>query len=153
VGTALARLLGWEFVEGDDFHPRSNIEKMQHGIPLTDQDRQPWLQRLRRRLLALNRAGKSAVLTCSALKASYRTYLHEEVPGLRMVYLRGNQDTIRTRLQQRSGHFMPATLLPSQFATLEESGDGLTVDVERPLEAIVQEILDSISDDGGRRKD
>ena len=132
VGQLLARELRWEFFDGDDFHPAENIEKMKRGIPLTNEDRWPWLDRLRQLIERCLAAQENAVITCSALKRAYRDHLHvsEEV---RFVFLRASRARIVEQLQRRRGHFMPATLLDSQFADLEEpepDEPALMVDVE-----------------------
>ena len=120
VGRLLASALGWRFYEGDDFHPRANIDKMQRGIPLTDDDRWPWLQALRQVIDACQAQGTSAVMACSALKQTYRDYLMHGCDEVKLVYLKGSYALLYQRLAQRRGHFMPAGLLTSQFATLEE---------------------------------
>ncbi|BDR52344.1 gluconokinase [Bombiscardovia nodaiensis] len=113
----LAKRLGWELAEGDDFHSQANINKMSHGIPLTDQDRWPWLDRIRSWIDDHKQAGKPAIVTCSALKRSYRSKL--TVPGLAFVYLEGDYNTILARMQARKGHYMKPDMLRSQFDTLE----------------------------------
>lgn len=120
VAALLAAALGWQFQEGDDLHPPANVEKMHGGTPLTDADRLPWLQRIAAEIDAWRAAGQSGVVTCSALKRSYRDIIIGERPEVRLVYLRGSFDLIRRRLAARHEHFMPAALLESQFATLEE---------------------------------
>ncbi len=119
LGQLLADDLGWKFYEGDDFHSQANFDKMSAGTPLTDQDRQPWLESLRGLIERCLAAKKNAILTCSALKKSYRDHLrvNEEV---RFVYLRGSYKLIADQLRQRQGHFMNPELLQSQFDTLEE---------------------------------
>jgi gluconokinase len=119
VGKLLAERLGWQFYEADDFHPAANIAKMKQGNPLTDEDRQPWLEKLRQLIEQCLAEQKDAVLACSALKKAYRDRLRvtEEV---RFVYLRASRERVAEQLQGRRGHFMPATLLDSQFADLEE---------------------------------
>ncbi len=139
VGRALAEELQWRFADGDDFHSPANIAKMHSGIPLTDEDRLPWLQSLQdfiRRCLA---SGESVVLACSALKASYRKFLRVD-PRVKLVYLRGNMDLITQRLLSRQGHYMNPHLLRSQFETLEEPTDILTVDAGLPVADIAQQI-------------
>lgn len=131
VGRMLAQDLGWPFYEGDEFHPQPNVEKMQAGIPLTDEDRKLWLERLSELIAGLTRAGQSAVLTCSALKAQYRRRLRDAsvIEGaVRLVYLRVSPEEAGLRIQRRVGHFMPASLIASQFAALEEPTSALTVD-------------------------
>ena len=139
IGQLLARRLGWSFFDGDDFHPAANIEKMRRGQPLTDEDRSGWLSALAALIHEQARQNQSAVIACSALKQSYRDRLQTE--DVRFVYLRGSLDVIETRMQQRAGHYMPPSLLASQFATLEEPQNALTVDVDQPPERIVAEII------------
>jgi carbohydrate kinase (thermoresistant glucokinase family) len=117
-GKALAADLGWTFLEGDDFHPPANIEKMHHGIPLTDADRWPWLAAIAAAMTDERRAGRSVVVACSALKKSYRDSLRGQEP-LTILFLKVDADILRQRLTHRVGHFMPASLLDSQLATLE----------------------------------
>jgi gluconokinase len=120
IGAALARALGVDFVEGDEYHPAENVERMSRGIPLTDDDRAGWLRALAMRIREAKDAGTGLVLTCSALKRSYRDVLRAEAGELRFVYLRGPRGLIAERLASRRGHFMPASLLDSQLATLQE---------------------------------
>jgi gluconokinase len=131
IGKYLAEDLGWPFYDGDTFHPRANIDKMSQGIPLTDGDRGPWLSRLRNLITKLLNANEKAVLTCSALKKSYRDSLKGDREGLRIVYLKGDHDMVQCRLQSRKEHFFDADLLASQFNTLEEPEDVLTVDASQ----------------------
>jgi gluconokinase len=129
----LARRLGWEFQEGDELHPPANVAKMSRGEPLTDQDRQPWLEAIGRWLDDCRARGCHAVLTCSALRRSYRDLLRAGRPGLVFCHVTAPADTIRDRLEHRRGHYMPPSLLPSQLATLEPLGDdepGVTVAAE-----------------------
>ena len=140
VGQLLARELGWEFYEADDFHSVDNVEKMKRGVPLTDEDRQPWLGRLRKLIGRCLAAGENAVLACSALKKAYRDRLRvsEEV---KFVFLRGNRERISEQLQHRRGHFMNPALLESQFEDLEEprsSEQVLTVDLGGSPRDLVQ---------------
>ncbi len=120
IGSALARALGVDFVEGDDYHPAENIERMSSGIPLTDEDRAQWLRSLAGRIREANNAATGLVMTCSALKRSYRDVLRTEARELRFVFLKGQKALIAARLAGRRGHYMPPSLLDSQFATLEE---------------------------------
>ncbi|TSD95644.1 gluconokinase [Skermania sp. ID1734] len=117
LGRLLAQRLGWDFQEGDDLHPAANIAKMPAGIPLTDADRWPWLDRVAAWIRERLEAGQSGVVACSALKRSYRDVLRGK--GVRFVYLHGERDAIAARLAARRGHYMPAALLDSQFAALE----------------------------------
>jgi gluconokinase len=141
VGKLLAEALGAEFVEGDTYHPPANIAKMRRGIPLDDGDRRPWLDALSAEIDRWLAAEKTVVLACSALKRSYRDLLARGHPEVRFVYLKGAEPLLRARLERRRGHYMPASLLASQLATLEEPEDAITVDVSAPPEAIVADIL------------
>lgn len=141
VGKLLAEAPDWSFVEGDDFHPPENVEKMKAGIPLSDEDRQPWLQSLRRRIDEACERGEHVVLACSALKDEYRDYLEENDPDcVHYVYLHGSEQLIRQRLEQRKGHFMDPDLLRSQLETLEPPEEALKVDIAPAPEAIAAEI-------------
>lgn len=141
VGKLLADQLGWSFIEADDSHPAANIDKMQRGIPLNDEDRRPWLDALRRRVAEACGAGENAVLACSALKHSYQHYLEGHDDGcVHYVYLRGSEEVIAQRLAQRKGHFMDPHLLRSQFETLEPPARAIEVDIGAPPEAIAGEV-------------
>jgi gluconokinase len=120
IGSALARSLGVEFVEGDAFHTEENVKRMASGIALTDEDRAPWLRSIAARLRAAKDAGTGLVVSCSALKRSYRDLLRAEAGEVRFIFLKGARVLIAERLATRSGHYMPASLLDSQFAALEE---------------------------------
>ena len=122
VAAGVAREKGWLLLEGDAFHPPTNIAKMQAGTPLTDADRWPWLHAIAAREDELRAAGQSAVVACSALKRAYRDILIGQRPDAVLVYLRGSKALITERLKARKGHFMPPGLLDSQFDTLEEPG-------------------------------
>jgi carbohydrate kinase (thermoresistant glucokinase family) len=122
IGLAFARSLGVEFVEGDDFHPEENLKRMASGIALTDEDRAPWLRSIGARLRAAKEAGTGLVVSCSALKRSYRDLLRAEAGDVRFMFLKGSRALIAERLATRSRHFMPPSLLDSQFAALEEPG-------------------------------
>jgi gluconokinase len=119
VGALLAQRLGAEFIEGDSLHPPSNVAKMAAGTPLTDADREGWLQTIAAQLGAAHAADRSLVVSCSALKRAYRDTLRASAPELRFVYLQGDFDLLGARVAARSGHYMPASLLASQFAALE----------------------------------
>jgi gluconokinase len=142
IGRLLARELGWHFIEADDFHPAANIEKMHSGRPLTDEDRWPWLDRLREQIKRSLAARENAVLACSALKRAYRERLH--VCGeVKFVFLRGDYALIKEQLSQRRGHFMNPALLRSQFADLEEpktDEDVLTIELGGTPRELVEEI-------------
>jgi gluconokinase len=140
VGRLLALQLGWEFADGDDYHPAANVEKMRNGIPLTDADRAPWLETLRALIAGWIAARKNAVLACSALKGVYRESL-QIGPEVQVVYLRGTPQLLRQRLRTRVGHFMTERMLESQLAALEEPEDAVVVDVDWAPARIVAEIL------------
>jgi len=120
VAALLAARLGWRYREGDDLHPRENVEKMRGGTPLTDADRMPWLAKIAGEIDDWRARGESGVLTCSALKRAYRDIIIGERAEVGLVYLRGSQDLIARRMAARHEHFMPTALLSSQFATLQE---------------------------------
>ena len=120
IGAAFARALGVEFVEGDTYHPAENVKKMAAGTPLTDADREGWLRALAERLGDAERAGTGLVMSCSALKRSYRNMLRAQATDLRFVFLKGPRPLLAERLAGRRGHFMPPSLLESQLTTLEE---------------------------------
>jgi len=139
IGTSLAKRMGWEFVDADDFHPLGNVEKMKHGIPLTDADREPWLKALHDKIVEWIAEGRNVVLACSALKQSYRDELRVG-PDVKFVYLKGSYELFLQRVQARKGHFAKQDLIASQFATLEEPTDAITVDAAPPPEKIVAEV-------------
>lgn len=136
IGRALAEILHWRFADADDYHSAPNVAKMRAGIPLTDEDRAPWLQSLRSAILGWIASSENVVLACSALKASYRDRLVVS-SEVRLVYLRITEELAAARLAARRGHYMNAALLRSQFETLEEPHDALTVDAAQPTEQIV----------------
>jgi gluconokinase len=140
VGARLAAMLGWPFHDGDDLHSAKSRAKMRRGEPLTDEDRAPWLLRLRALIDGCLRRHESAVVACSALREAYRAAIAADRRQVRFVYLRGSYETIAARLESRRGHFMPPALLRSQFETLEEPRDAIAVDVEAPPDAIAAEI-------------
>ena len=144
IGRLLAEQLEWQFADGDDYHPQANVEKIRKGIPLNDEDRQPWLQRLRTAITGWQSQGRNAVLACSALKKSYRDELRisDEV---RFVYLHGSMELIAQRLHSRTGHFAGDQILASQFADLEEPANeepqsAVRVDISQTPEEIVGEV-------------
>ena len=128
VAALIAARLGWRYREGDDLHPKENVEKMRGGTPLTDADRLPWLQAIAREIDRWRTEGESGVVTCSALKRSYRDVIIGDRPEVALVYLKGSRDLIARRMAARHEHFMPAALLTSQFATLQEP-----TPAERPI--------------------
>jgi len=139
VGRALADDLRWTFIDADDFHPAVNVAKMTAGVALTDEDRGPWLDRLADELAAIEARGGSVVLACSALKRAYRDRLSRSTM-LRWVYLKGDAATIEPRLASRHDHYMPASLLASQFATLEEPDRAMIVDIRQGVATQVAQI-------------
>jgi len=144
VGTLLAQRTGWEFADGDNFHPRANIEKMSRGIPLDDADRAPWLAILHENIAAWLAAGQNAVLACSALKQSYRDRLLVS-PEVKLVYLKGAYELFATRIHARKGHFAKEDILTGQFRDLEEPGNALTVDARLAPRQLVSQICGQLS--------
>ena len=142
VGVLLARRLGWKFADADDFHSATSVEKIRRGVALSDEDRAPWLDALRTAIEGWNDAGDNAVLACSALKGSYRNRL--SVGAVHFVYLKGTPELIVKRLNARHGHFASASILETQFADLEEPDDAITVEIDRPPDAIVSMILEKL---------
>jgi gluconokinase len=146
VGKMLADRLTWEYAEADDFHPAANIAKMHAGIPLTDEDRMPWLHAIAAWIDEHIGAGTPAVASCSALKRGYRDMLRR--PQVQVVYLDGDRDLIARRMASRKGHFFPADLLESQFRDLEPpqpDEDVLSVPIDGPAEQTVQHIIDKLN--------
>lgn len=147
IAAALSQQLGWACAEADEFHPQSNIDKMTQGIPLQDGDRWPWLREIQAWMTAHAAAGTSTVLTCSALKQSYRQLLSDAQGRVLFIHLDGGADLIGQRMQGREGHFMPSTLLPSQLATLEPltgnelAAGSLRLDISNSPEEIVAAVL------------
>jgi gluconokinase len=140
LGKLLAQRLGCEFLDGDDFHPAANVARMAAGTPLTDEDRWPWLERLN----ALLRERRDTVLACSALKQAYRERLAEGLERCEVVHLKGSFELIRARLEERRHRYMPASLLESQFATLEPPARAIEVDVAQAPERCVEAILGAL---------
>ena len=148
IGAGLARELGVEFVEGDAYHPAENVERMARGIALTDEDRAGWLRSLAARIREARTAGTGLVMSCSALKRSYRDILRGGSPDLRFVFLRGERSLIAERLAGRRGHFMNPALLESQFATLEEPApdeNAWVCDITQSPEVIVAALVAQVS--------
>jgi gluconokinase len=146
IAEELAKELDCEFVEGDSLHPRRNIEKMEHGIPLTDEDRLPWLQAIADLVAVKDHEGTSTVVTCSALKRSYRDLLRDAAPTF-FVHLHAPFEVLEQRMKLRTRHFMPTSMLRSQFDTLEDLGDdeeGAVVDVTPPVEEVVEEAVNAV---------
>ena len=140
IGERVAQRLGWRFIEGDDYHPRKNVEKMAAGVPLDDADRQPWLEAINKALLS----EQDAVLACSALKDRYRATLFAGIRDFRIAYLHGSRELLARRVAGRKHRYMPASLLDSQLATLEPPREAIALDVsagvDECVEAIVREV-------------
>ena len=147
LGKLLAHELDWRFYEADDFHSPVNIEKMRRGVPLTDEDRQPWLEHLRELIKRAMAAGENAVLACSALKRAYRDRLRTN-DEVKFVFLHGDHALVEKQMRQRRGHFMDPELLRSQFADLEEPQPDehvLTIELGRIPQELVEEIKAKLS--------
>ncbi len=151
VARELAARLGWAFAEGDDLHPAANVAKMTAGVPLTDEDRWPWLDAIAAVIDEWRALGEHGVLTCSALKRAYRDRLVGGRRDVALIYLRGAPELLASRMTRRHGHFMPSTLLGSQLATLKKPGadeQPITVDVDATPEAIVDAVIAALSSRG-----
>ncbi|GAA5228916.1 gluconokinase [Paeniglutamicibacter antarcticus] len=147
VAKLLAKHLGWDYEEGDELHPQSNVDKMHAGHPLTDEDRWPWLEKVADWIEKETDAGKNGIITCSALKRSYRDVLDRRGAGVLFVYLAGSRKLIGERMAARHGHFMPTSLLDSQFADLEEPArdePSMEIDIGPSPEQITQAIIDEL---------
>ena len=143
LGKKLAEKLDWLFLEGDDFHSDANKMKMGAGIPLTEEDRLPWLKAIGGEINRLASENINAVLACSALKESYRAQLSRQAP-VRWVYLKGSGELIRRRLEDRKGHFMKPELLDSQFSILEEPQQAIVVDIRMEPDKLIQLLVDQL---------
>jgi gluconokinase len=137
VARKLAESCGGTWLDADDFHPGSNKLKMSAGIPLTDEDRSPWLAILNAKLRSAMGGDKPFFLACSALKQKYRDRLADGLPSLNFVYLKGSFELIHSRMSARTGHFMPAALLESQFADLEEPKDAIVLDISKSIDEMI----------------
>lgn len=146
VGQALALRTGWPFGDADDFHSPANRAKMHAGIPLTDEDRKPWLQAIHDQIVRWIRDGVNGIVTCSALKESYRSTLTQGTPpgSVHFVFLTGPPAVIQQRMEARRDHFMPESLLPSQLATLEPPHDAIQISITQTVPAMVAEILTAL---------
>lgn len=143
VGKKLTDRLGWKFIEGDALHPPENVAKMKRGEPLTDADRAPWLATIAETIDHWRRRGERGVITCSALKRNYRRQIIGDRRDVRLIYLEGSRELIARRLAARRGHFMPPTLLDSQFVTLEPPGPDekpIIVAINQPVDEIIERI-------------
>jgi len=141
VGKMTAEALNLPYYEGDEYHPKANVEKMSHGISLNDEDRDQWLQRLSDLLQEKLAKGESGVLSCSALKENYRDRLNVDPQRVHFIYLKGSYGLILNRMTARAAHYMPAELLQSQFDTLEEPEDIFTIDIDQSPEIILDKAL------------
>jgi gluconokinase len=144
IGALLAARLGWAYRDGDSFHPPENVAKMRVGRPLTDEDRFPWLAAIAAWMDQARSGGQSAVIACSALKRAYRDILVAGQDDVRLVFLKGSREVIERRMAAREGHFMPVSLLQSQFEALEEPGadeHAIVVSIEPPPKDVVDAIL------------
>jgi gluconokinase len=145
IGNLISKELGWKFIEGDHYHSAENLNKMSQGIPLDDEDRKPWLEKLRSILDEAARNNEDVILTCSALKEAYRRILISDPKISHVVYLKGTPDLLKKRLESRKGHFMPASLLLSQFTDLEEPPDALQIDAANDPGEIISKIRRGLS--------
>lgn len=150
VGEALAKRTGWPFADADDFHSAANRTKMHAGIPLTDEDREPWLRSLHDKIATWLHDDIHGILACSALKESYRSELTKGVPpgSVRFIFLTGPASVIRERIESRHGHYMPESLLPSQLATLEPPHDAIEISITQTVPAMVDQILSALAKEG-----
>ena len=151
IAKGLVERLGWQYQEGDDLHPASNVEKMKSGLPLTDEDRLPWLRKIAEKIDEWRTKGLSGVVTCSALKRAYRDIIAGGRPDVLIVYPKGSKELIADRMAHRRGHFMPASLLDSQFRILEEPSpdeNSLTVSIDQTPEQIDDEIVRHLEERG-----
>ncbi len=148
IGKLLEDKTGYTFLDADDFHPRINVEKMKAGIPLGDADRWPWLEKLNVELKSHLHRGKTVILACSALKKAYREKLEEGIgDNILWVFLKGDVDVLKSRLESRKGHYMPATLLQSQMDALEEPEDALHIAISQSPGEIVSGIMKAMEND------
>ncbi len=144
VGEALGKKLGWIFHDGDDFHPQANIDKMSNGIPLNDEDRQPWLDNIRDLINQHLQSGESAIIACSALKESYRQRLKQGCTQVVFIYLHGTYELIRKRMQERKGHYMKKSMLLSQLSDLEKPGNAIEIEINNDISTITDNILKAL---------
>lgn len=145
IGWQLANRLRWRFEDADDWYSSHSIAKIRQGLPLTDRDREPWLNLLRRAIDEWRLTGEDVVLACSALKQDYRQQLRCYEDGVKLVYLQGTQQQIRQRLAQRQGHVMSEELLNSQFEALEELQSAITVDISHEQSEVVWQIVEALN--------
>jgi len=145
IGKMLAEKLGWPFYDGDDFHPKKNVEKMRAGVALTDKDRKVWLEELYANIQHWLRDKQNSILACSALKQAYRDILGVNQGTVKTIYLKGSYELLRERIEERQHPYMDKNLLRSQLEALEEPKDGLTVDISATPETIVRIIVEHLN--------
>lgn len=152
VGAAVAKELGAKFIDGDDLHPRANIQKMASGNPLNDDDRGPWLERLNDAAYSLSHKNEIGIIVCSALKRRYRDRLRHDNPDMIFLYMKGSFEVIMARLKARAGHYMPTELLQSQFDVLEEPGadepDVVSIDIDGSFDKVVFRGVETLLKEG-----
>ncbi|MBN6082292.1 gluconokinase [Aggregatibacter actinomycetemcomitans] len=148
VGTEVARRLGIKLIDGDDLHPRANIIKMGEGHPLNDEDRAPWLERIRDAAFSLEQKSEVGIIVCSALKKKYRDQIRDGNRNVKFLFLQGSYDVILERMRQRKGHYMKESMLKSQFDTLEVPGkdepDVIAIDINAPFEEVVARCVQAL---------
>lgn len=148
IGSKVAALLSAKFIDGDDLHPAKNIDKMSQGIPLTDEDRLPWLERLNDASYSLYKKNETGFIVCSSLKKQYRDFLRKGSPNVHFLWLDGDYDIILARMQRRAGHFMPVALLKSQFEALEcpltEEDDVARIDINHDIENVTAQCQQAV---------
>lgn len=144
IGRGFAEATGWAFEEGDRWHPPANIEKMRSGQPLGDADRWPWLDALAKAIGEWIGTDRPTILACSALKRAYRQRLSSGRPEVAFAYLKGTQDLVGSRVASRRHEYMPSTLLPSQFAALEEPADAIVLDIGDPPAVLISRLRDAL---------
>lgn len=149
VGTEVAHRLGIKLIDGDDLHPRANIIKMGQGQPLNDEDRAPWLERIRDAAFSLEQKSEVGIIVCSALKKKYRDLIREGNENVKFIFLHGDFELVLTRMKQRKGHYMKADMLKSQFDTLEvpqyDEKDVISIDINDSFDNVVGHCIESIS--------
>ncbi|PJG83714.1 gluconokinase [Caviibacterium pharyngocola] len=148
IGTAIAQRLGLKLIDGDDLHPRANIIKMSSGQPLNDEDRAPWLERIRDAAFSLEQKSERGIIICSALKKKYRDPIREGNQGVKFIFLSGDFDLVLSRMQKRQGHYMKTEMLRSQFATLEvpqqDEQDVYHIDIDASFDEVVERCIAAI---------
>lgn len=149
IGTALAEQFGMKLIDGDDLHPRANILKMASGLPLNDDDRRPWLERINDAAFSLEQKSENGIIVCSALKKAYRDQIRQGNQKLTFLFLHGSFELIQQRMAQRKGHFMKTAMLQSQFDTLEipqaDESDVIFIDIDGTFEQVVARCAEAVS--------